>query len=616
MPPPTIENQTGKPFRYEFNRVLQQMFTGYDRVVIRTELAGGLSGGRVFVVRPINARGAERPSVVKIAEVERIEREWQAYRDCIENRLGDVAGIQGEPTYPRGLSWGGLRYPLVQSGIFDIVSLQQYYRTAAIADIEYVLENRLLQSLETLWKDNRKAEVEYLLRARYDAILPPNLVIAQAAATIQAQVTFLRPEDIGTAVVQAGDAVQLYGFRVIKIDRHEQQLSLNTPEGNPFAYRLEIKDAAGIDAYYVGQTISQPIMGIVQQTRADLLLTQAKKALGDGVDLAAVTLTQAQLPNPLLHLPDILNRSFDVQIGYIHGDLNLENVLVEPQNRNAFLIDFALARQDQILHDPLRMEMAVMTRLLPELFDQVGQIAEQVAAFYERLHCAMQRPQEIHPPTGLEKPFIILQTIRRAAKRHLHRSDDWAEYYHGLILYLLGALRFSDLDDLPTTPLPKQVAFWGAAATLRLLQQQPNCADLIPPPASTQTTSPINTPQPTAAPTNITHFHGPVTGPIHTGSGNIQAGTPQQAETTPPPQLRYHTQKRLALRQILWDHFNLSELQDLCLELAIDFENLPGSAKADKIRELILYGERYGLSEAILQAAYGARPHANWQPFQ
>lgn len=614
---PTIENLTGQGLRYEFTQVFQQMFSDYERVVIRSEFTGGLSGSHVFLVRPVGKRGAERPTVVKIDEVDRIKREWQAYHDCVENKVGEAAGIRGEPVFPPGLLWGGLQYPMAGAGTFEITSLQKYYQTASVGDIQHVLENRLFRSLETLWKDNSKVEVEYFLRDRYDAILPSNLVIKQLAGPIVAAATFLQPDNLREQTVRPKDRVQLYGFRVFRINRETNQISLNTPEDFPFAYRLELKDVEGINRYQIGQPLQQPLLGVVQQTRADLLLAEAQKTFGDKLDFAAALLPTSrhgQLPNPLLNLSRILNTSFDAEVGYIHGDLNLENVLVETQNKNAFLIDFAMSRKDHILHDPLRMELAVITKLLPELLIQTGQAAENVISFYERLHCVMQQPNQVGAPTGLEKPFAILQMIRRVAQHHLHRTNNWSEYYHGLFIYLLGALRFGDLDHLPTTPLPKQMAFWGAAAILRLLQQPPNCADYTTPPTETaQSPSPKQ-----STVNNTTHFYGPVTGPINTGSGNIQIETMHIEQTSTPtfsPLPRYKPEHRIALLKILRDIFNVSELQDLCLELGVDYDNLAGSSKADKARELLLYCERRGWSNKLLQTSYHHRRDISWDVF-
>lgn len=47
-----------------------------------------------------------------------------------------------------------------------------------------------------------------------------------------------------------------------------------------------------------------------------------------------------------------------------------------------------------------------------------------------------------------------------------------------------------------------------------------------------------------------------------------------------------------AWRDLLTEYFNISELQDLCFDLKIDFDNLPGQSKRDKARELLGYMQR------------------------
>ncbi|MFN2104292.1 MAG: effector-associated domain EAD1-containing protein [Candidatus Promineifilaceae bacterium] len=57
------------------------------------------------------------------------------------------------------------------------------------------------------------------------------------------------------------------------------------------------------------------------------------------------------------------------------------------------------------------------------------------------------------------------------------------------------------------------------------------------------------------------------------------------------------------LHQRLVDEFNIEELQDLCFALGVDYEELGGTGKSAKARELVLYMQRRGrlgeLNEAI-----------------
>lgn len=63
---------------------------------------------------------------------------------------------------------------------------------------------------------------------------------------------------------------------------------------------------------------------------------------------------------------------------------------------------------------------------------------------------------------------------------------------------------------------------------------------------------------------------------------------------------RLHTQ----LRQLLDERFCDGELRTLCFDLNVDYDDLPGSGKADKAR-------REGLAE-LIRAGQQARPNAPW----
>jgi hypothetical protein len=71
------------------------------------------------------------------------------------------------------------------------------------------------------------------------------------------------------------------------------------------------------------------------------------------------------------------------------------------------------------------------------------------------------------------------------------------------------------------------------------------------------------------------------------------------------------------LRQLhhnLDEYFDLSELQGLCFDLGVDYENLPGVTKQDKARELIGYSQRHGLLAELIATCRDRRPHApGWE---
>jgi len=62
------------------------------------------------------------------------------------------------------------------------------------------------------------------------------------------------------------------------------------------------------------------------------------------------------------------------------------------------------------------------------------------------------------------------------------------------------------------------------------------------------------------------------------------------------------------LRQALDDGYNDSELRDLCFELGIDYEDLPGDGQSAKARELVLYARRHGLLAQLVEKVMRERP--------
>lgn len=59
-------------------------------------------------------------------------------------------------------------------------------------------------------------------------------------------------------------------------------------------------------------------------------------------------------------------------------------------------------------------------------------------------------------------------------------------------------------------------------------------------------------------------------------------------------------------------YFSQGELKDLCFRLAIDFDDLPGQTRQDKVRELIGYCQRRGLLMSLVKQCELLRPHLSW----
>ena len=92
--------------------------------------------------------------------------------------------------------------------------------------------------------------------------------------------------------------------------------------------------------YHVNQIIER-VQGQVEKTRHSLLESYVRQAFGETVDLSSDQLPLAtdqifspatlSLPNPLRTYQKTLQNFIPVKISTVHGDLNFENILVDPQ---------------------------------------------------------------------------------------------------------------------------------------------------------------------------------------------------------------------------------------------------------------------------------------------
>ncbi len=69
---------------------------------------------------------------------------------------------------------------------------------------------------------------------------------------------------------------------------------------------------------------------------------------------------------------------------------------------------------------------------------------------------------------------------------------------------------------------------------------------------------------------------------------------------------------RQRLYEKLTQHFSKEELQTLCFNLKVDYDDLPAQGKAAKARELILYLERRGRLDELIDLCRLERPGVSW----
>ena len=70
------------------------------------------------------------------------------------------------------------------------------------------------------------------------------------------------------------------------------------------------------------------------------------------------------------------------------------------------------------------------------------------------------------------------------------------------------------------------------------------------------------------------------------------------------------------LRDQMMEHFNKSELRDICFDLSINHENIAGDTLNDMARELVLYCHRLRRIEELVKYCEKLRPDASWHLIQ
>jgi WD40 repeat protein len=471
--------------------ILAAMFPDYQGIVLRESYSSlGYSGSWVYRVHLLSGSDAtELPVVVKIAAAALIEREARAYQEYVRYQWPGIAELRGRPVFPSGGELGGLCYSLMGGGVFKMQSLLQYCREADAEDVRFLLQQRLLKVMVQRMLRPARNAFEYPLRTGYDAVLPVNLLVEPSPPTPDRSSLLIAPDSLPRSSPFLGTTVRLERFVVSEIDHRQRTITLNLPPGAPGnAYRTRLRSEADLSAYTIDETMP-PTEGVVVETRASRLNMEATRALGSGFDPTRETIVlggdgdsaPVVLPNPLRAIPDILSQVRDVKVNAIHGDLNLENVLVDPQVRDVRLIDFAEARQAHVLHDFLRLETEVVTKLLSTAIGQAGLPPRAIHRFYEQLHCATFEYDGgaggLTTDARLDVPLVALTEIRRAAREGLYDREDFSEYYQGLTIYLLAALKYANLDEVPGA---KRLAFWAAATVQSLLHGESPCAKYVP----------------------------------------------------------------------------------------------------------------------------------------
>jgi hypothetical protein len=396
-PPPNLSLSS-----YERN-LLQALFNRYARLVIKQEFLSGYSGARTLLVLPVRADGrADAYTIAKLGGQEAIRREYDNYEAFVKDTLPPVTARLQHPPVSTGNQKGALaalQYTFIGAPGTTPTSLRQALQSQP--DPGWLL--KLFDTFGPNWWMQRRP-YSFRLAQEYDRLLPTHLVVEPAGGKGSPLSGHTPPARVSA---ELGDSVILQDLSVAEQRSDGKSLSLvgSTAPGQP---PLRIR--------WLSLENPQHACGRVVATRLTLL-----RSFISGFDLLG-------LPDPFPPLPGLLEETVSGSQSIIHGDLNVENVLIGPGGL-VWLIDFAQTREGHPLYDFAHLQAEIIAHVIaPRLTSPVEYLA------------LLDNPSDPASPLG-----SLLTTMQSIAGRCLFNPSQPGEYQLALYMACLGALKYTNL---------------------------------------------------------------------------------------------------------------------------------------------------------------------------
>jgi len=414
----TIELPTDLHLGNAETTLLQALFQRYARLVIQQEFLSGYSGARTFLALPIRLDGrTDAYTITKIGERQVMQREYRNYETFVKDTLPPItARIQRPPvtTSPaRSSHLAALQYTFIGEPGHPPNSL----RKALLSNADPSLLIRLLDTFGPNWWLQRRPYA-FRMASEYDRVLPTHLVLEPSSGKGRELDGRLSPSVIDIPV---GERVTLHNF--LEAELRQDGVSFSAQgQHSPGHPPLRIR--------WLGTQRLEGATGKVVATRQSLLSNFII-----GCDLLG-------LPDPLTHIPALLSETIHASQSIIHGDLNLENILVGPGGM-LWLIDFAQTREGHTLFDFAHLETEIIGHIIAP---QVDNPVDYLAILRRK---NSPRYQEL---------ASLLEALHEIASRCLFNPSQPREYHIALFMTCLGALKFNNLS-----PYAKHLLFLTAA---------------------------------------------------------------------------------------------------------------------------------------------------------
>jgi hypothetical protein len=448
------EDYNGKEILKPYQHILKRMFHGYTLLRIDRELRGGHTRAQLYVVTPFQIDNRPHAAVVvKIGLTDDILDEARRYENHVKNTLPPfTARLEDKPTAPDNSRFAGLKYTLIVGSDGTPNDLRAMIPEWGAAEIGRWIRQQLYPTFgKTWWMQGRGTRLE--VWREYDRLLPPILTleyIEPSKASLDAAILNFPIRRSKLSQIRHGDIVKIENFTVQKIDHEEKVLTLALGNGGSTekAFRIKIRNVdLDKNIYYRGEII-ESITGQVWETRSDSLMASVRELQVDfnpNDELVPATVDKMRkVLNPLKHYETLLEWQVNGIASKTHGDMHLGNIMVGAGN-NAFLIDFAHAREGHTAFDWACLEVSLLSEVVVPV---AGEEWSDVRRVVE--HLMMMNAGKIPPgDSDIAKALAPVIEVRRIMHEIMMKcigAVDWTEYLVSLMMCALRAMTWETMS--------------------------------------------------------------------------------------------------------------------------------------------------------------------------
>lgn len=402
----------------EERSLLQALFQRYARLLLKSEFLSGYSGARTFLALPIRNDGqSDAATIVKLGGRNAIEREYQAYETYVKDRLPPItARIQHTPVSLPNSQRAAVQYTFIGRPGEIPVSL----RLTLQRDPRPEWLWQLLETFGTNWWLQRQPAT-FRWGEEYDRFLPVHLVLEPTEGRSAARWSLNEQTAPSNLPLAPGDLVEIGNFSQVELRADGCSYSLT---GKPLVGGPPLR------LRWLSPTPPTHSLARVQATRTSLL------------EQWTAGLETTGLPNPLQELSEWLNETVQTSRSIIHGDLNLENILVGPGGL-MWLIDFSETRPGHPLADFSHLMAEVIVHLYAPQFPNPLGYAQKIQ-------------------TG---GLPLLNALQDIATHCLLYPAQQRELWLSLTFGCLGALKYPQLSNHARKLLTISAAFYASSLT-------------------------------------------------------------------------------------------------------------------------------------------------------